>query len=83
MSNVISVRISEDDKERLEALAKVTGASRSNLVAEAVRGYLDVNEYQIEVIRSRVKLADKGEFANQERVKAAFAKWNVDADHLA
>lgn len=83
MSEVISIRIGAADKARLEAIAKATGASRSTLVAEAIRGYLDVNEYQTALIRSRVRLADKGEFASRERVKAVFAKWGVDADHLA
>lgn len=83
MSEVISIRINETDKARLEAIARATGASRSSLVAEAIRGYLDVNEYQTALILSRIKLADKGEFASQERVKAAFAKWGVDANHLA
>jgi RHH-type rel operon transcriptional repressor/antitoxin RelB len=83
MSEVISIRINETDKARLEAIARATGTSRSSLVAEAIRGYLDVNEYQTALILSRIKLADKGEFASQERVKAAFAKWGVDADHLA
>ena len=83
MTNVISIRINDTDKARLEAIAKTTGASKSNLVVEAIRGYLDVNEYQTSLIESRVKLADKGEFASLERVKAVFAKWGVDADHLA
>ena len=49
-------------------------------MAEAVRGYLDVNQYQITVIRERVALADQGAFASRERVKAAFARWGVDVD---
>lgn len=83
MSGVISVRINDADKERLEAIAIATGASRSSLVAEAIRGYLDVNEYQAKLIQHRLELADKGEFASRERVNAAFAKWGIDADHLA
>ncbi|MDP2432570.1 MAG: ribbon-helix-helix protein, CopG family [Pseudomonadota bacterium] len=79
-ADVVSVRLSESDKARLDELASQTGSSRSSLVAEAVRGYLDVNQYQIELIRERVALADQGEFANRERVKAAFARWGVDVD---
>ncbi|MDO9225577.1 MAG: ribbon-helix-helix protein, CopG family [Pseudomonadota bacterium] len=79
-ADVVSVRLSESDKARLDELASQTGSSRSALVAEAVRGYLDVNQYQIDLIRERITLADQGEFASRERVKAAFARWGVDID---
>lgn len=79
-ADVVSVRLSESDKARLDELASQTGSSRSSLVAEAVRGYLDVNQYQIDLIRERVALADQGAFASRERVKAAFARWDVDID---
>lgn len=79
-ADVVSVRLSESDKARLDELASQTGSSRSSLVAEAVRGYLDVNQYQIKLIRERVALADRGDFASRERVKAVFARWDVDVD---
>lgn len=79
-ADVVSVRLSEADKARLDELASQTGSSRSSLVAEAVRGYLDVNQYQINLIKERLVLADQGAFASQERVKAAFARWGVDVD---
>lgn len=79
-ADVVSVRLSESDKARLDELASQTGSSRSSLVAEAVRGYLDVNQYQIKLIRERVALADQGDFASRERVKAVFARWDVDVD---
>jgi predicted transcriptional regulator len=77
---VVSIRLDEADKAELDALAGKTGASRSALVAEAVRGYLELNRYQSELIESRLTLADRGEFASRERVKAAFARWGVDVD---
>ena len=79
-ADVVSVRLSEADKMRLDELASQTGSIRSALVVEAVRGYLDVNQYQIALIRERVALADQGVFASRERVKAAFARWGVDTD---
>jgi len=77
---VVSVRLDEADKARLDELAGATGSTRSALVAEAVRGYLDLNRYQTELIESRLVLADRGAFASRERVKAAFARWGVDVD---
>ena len=69
-AEVVSVRLSEADKTRLDKLARQTGSRRSSLVAEAVRGYLDVNQYQIDLIQERIALADQGWFATRERVKA-------------
>ena len=37
----------EGEKEKLEALAKATGRSRSDLAADALRAYLDVQEWQV------------------------------------
>ncbi len=79
-ADVVSVRLNEADKARLDEMAEQTGSSRSALVAEAVRGYLDVNQYQIALIRERLSLAEQGAFASRERVKAAFARWGVDTD---
>ncbi len=79
-ANVVSVRLSDSEKQRLDELAQSTGGSRSALVAEAVRGYLDMNQYQTELIEQRLSLADWGAFASRERVKAAFSRWGVDVD---
>lgn len=79
-ADVVSVRLSESDKSRLDDLVSQTGSSRSSLVAEAVRGYLDLNQYQTDLIRERLTLADQGAYASQARVKAAFARWGVDVD---
>ena len=79
-ANVVSLRLSDAEKARLDELARRTGGSRSALVAEAVRGYLDMNQYQMELIEQRLSLADRGAFASRERVKAAFVRWGVDTD---
>jgi Predicted transcriptional regulator len=77
---VVSVRVSEEDKEALEKLASVTGKSKSSLVAEAIHSYVEMNAWQVSVIRERLEAADRQEYASRERVKAIFAKWGADAD---
>jgi hypothetical protein len=42
-----TVRIDSAVKERLERLSTSTGCSRSFLAAEAISGYLDVNEWRV------------------------------------
>lgn len=77
---IVSVRVSEEDKEALEKLASVTGKSKSSLVAEAIHSYVELNAWQMSVVRQRLEAADRHEYASRERVRAVFAKWGVDAD---
>ncbi|MGD9788730.1 MAG: CopG family ribbon-helix-helix protein [Sulfuricellaceae bacterium] len=77
---IVSVRVSEEDREALEKLASVTGKSKSSLVAEAIRSYVELNAWQMSVVRQRLEVADRQEYASRERVRAVFAKWGVDAD---
>src|SRR3954469_19924099 len=46
-STTFTLRVETEMKKRLEKLAKSTGRSRSFLAAEALREYLDVNEWQV------------------------------------
>ena len=52
-STTFSVRVESGIKKRLEKLAKSTGRSRSFLAAEALNGYLDVNEWQSPALSRR------------------------------
>ena len=47
MSVTINVRLEESVKDRLEQLADATHRSRSLPAAEAIRDYVEVNEWQI------------------------------------
>ena len=79
-STVLSVRINEADEASLRQLAEITGSSKSSLIAEAIHNYVEMNDWQIKVIRERLVIADRGEYASREQVKAMFAKWGVNAD---
>lgn len=78
-TTIMSVRISDRDRERLEKLSEITGESKSKLTAAAINAYCEINEWQIELIKERVKEARRGEFASREQIKATFAKFGVDA----
>jgi predicted transcriptional regulator len=56
-------------KKRLEKLAKKTGRSQSLIAAEAIRAYLDVNEWQIAGIKRAIEAMDRGDGIPHERVK--------------
>ncbi len=78
-SAVLSVRINIEDEQALQQLAQVTGASKSKLVAEAIHHYVEINDWQTKLIRERLEIADRGEYASRDQVKAMFAKWGVNA----
>ena len=74
-----TVRLDDDLKERLEGLAEATQRTKSFLATEAIREYLDLNEWQIQETRAALAEADAGDFASGDEIRAVTTKWNVDA----
>ena len=79
MSTTMTIRLDDEVKERLDRLAEATERSKSYLAAEAVRAYVEVNEWQIAEIRAALKEADAGDFADQKDVAKVVRKWKVNA----
>ena len=50
------------------------------LAAEAVREFIELNEWQIQEIKAAVKEADEGEFASPVEQAAVLNKWGANAD---
>ena len=50
-SAMVRVRLPKSVKNKLERLARSTKRSRSALAAEAIAGYVEVNEWQIAGIK--------------------------------
>ena len=75
MSDVMTIRIDTEIRQRLERLSKATARTKSFLAAEAIRFYLDVNEWQIQEIEAGLHEADTGDFASEREVEAIFSKW--------
>ncbi len=79
MSTTMTVRLEDDIKDRLDALAEATQRSKSFLAAEAIRSYVESNEWQIGEIKAALKEADAGDFASDKDVTALTKKWKVNA----
>jgi predicted transcriptional regulator len=75
----VTARIDEDTSNRLEQLAQATERSRSWLVSDAIRRYLEEESWQVAAIEEGVRQADAGNFADDEEVRAAFSRWGVNA----
>lgn len=79
MSTTMTIRLEPELKQRLEQLAEATHRSKSFLAAEALRDFIELNEWQIQEIKDAVKEADNGDFASDKDVKTTFTKWGVNA----
>ena len=79
MSTTLSVRVEPEVKARLDALADATQRSRSFLAAEAIREYVEINEWQLQEIQNVVAEADVGDFASDDELASLARKWRVDA----
>lgn len=76
----MTIRLEPELKARLDKLSAATRRSKSFLAAEAVREFIELNEWQIEEIKAAVKEADAGDFASDQEVRAVFNKWGVNGD---
>jgi len=79
-STTMTIRLDPKLKSRLDKLSTATRRSKSFLATEAVREFIESNEWQIEEINTAVKEADAGDFASDQEVEAVFNKWGVNGN---
>ncbi len=79
MSEVMTIRVDRRTKSRLEKLAKAMDRTKSYVAAEAIRAYVDLNEWQIGEIKAALNEAEAGDFASEEEVQAVTRKWRRGA----
>jgi RHH-type rel operon transcriptional repressor/antitoxin RelB len=80
VSTTMTIRLEPELKQRLEQLADATRRSKSFLAAEALRDFIELNEWQIQEIKEAIKEADSGNFASDKDVNKTFAKWGVSGN---
>ena len=74
MSEPVTLRLDAATRKRLDRLAKATERSRAALAAEAVRQFLELNEWQIGAIEEGVREADRGRFIDHAQLKKKWEK---------
>lgn len=79
-SSLLTLRVEEKLKRKLDRLSKAMSRSRSFVAAEAIREYVALNEWQIEETKQALAEADRGEFATDHEVERALRKWKRRAD---
>lgn len=74
-STILTLRLDQNLRNRLDKLAKSTKRSRSFLAAEAIRDHVALNDWQIEEIQKGIAEANRGEFASPAEVARLRKKW--------
>ncbi len=74
MNEPVTLRLDPDVRKRLDKLAKATDRSRAALAAEAVRQFVELNEWQIAAIQEGIRDAEKGRFIDHARLKSKWEK---------
>lgn len=68
----VSFRTDQKKVKQLDALAKRQRRDRTQLIDEAIENYLEIQQWQMEEIKTAVREADAGDFASDEEVRAVF-----------
>lgn len=61
---VLTLRIPEETRAKLDKLAQATHRSRSYLAEEAIVRYLELEAWQVGEIEQAIQEADRGDFAD-------------------
>lgn len=80
MSSVVSIRADSALLSQFTSLAEATGRTRSFLINQAMREFVEREFWQVAAIQKAVQEADAGDFATSEEVAAIDAKWSYRAD---
>lgn len=76
----MSVPLEQSLSNRLDRLARVTHGKPAEMAADAIKAYVELNEWQIRETESALAEADAGEFASDEESRVFRAKWGLSAD---
>jgi predicted transcriptional regulator len=78
-SKTMTLRLDAATLRRLDQLAEVTERSKAWLAAQAVKDYLDLNEWQTQAISAAVKRADArgARFIEHEKVGKWLDSWGT------
>ncbi len=72
---VLTVRVPEEIKTKLDKLAQATRRSKSFLAEEAIARYLDLESWQIGEIEQALEEADRGDFASASELANMLKKY--------
>jgi predicted transcriptional regulator len=69
-----SLIIEQKMQQQFHQLATETQRTESDIIHEALAGYLAADRHYVEILKQRIAAADRGEFASDLEVEAFFAE---------
>ncbi len=73
--NTITLDLEPEKRQALDQIASELHCDRTDLLKHAIDLYLQTHQWQVNHIQEGIRQADAGEFATDEQVAQAFAKW--------
>lgn len=73
-TSILTVRIDESVRQRLEKLASATDRSKSYVAAQAINDYLDLHEWQVAQIHAGIAEAEEGQLVSHEKIMQEWEK---------
>jgi predicted transcriptional regulator len=77
MSNTITIDLEDDARRALDRLAQQTNRSVDELVNQAVRNLLNLQEWQRRKIEAGTAAAERAEFATEEELDRIAGKYHT------
>jgi predicted transcriptional regulator len=78
-STMMTVRLKQEVKDKLDALARDTNRSKSYLASEAIESYINLNAWQVEHIKAALAEDETGEpGVPHEHVMDWMNSWGTD-----
>lgn len=74
-SETMTLRLDPQTRRRLEKLARATARSKAHLAQEAIRSYVELNEWQVQAIEQGIDAADEGRVVDDDVVTAWLESW--------
>lgn len=75
-----TVRIDDNVLDRVDGLATDLSRSRSWVINQAIKQFLDYEEWFVQEVKDGLKEVENGEIATPEEAAARFRKWGANAD---
>ncbi|MGB5594135.1 MAG: CopG family transcriptional regulator [Crocosphaera sp.] len=73
-SEIIAFTLDAEKRDAIDQIAQTLECDRSDVLNQAIDYYLDVQQWQIQEIKTAIAEANQGDFATDEEVKAVFER---------
>ena len=73
-----TVRIEDEMIGRIDGLAATLCRSRSWVIKQAIKKFLEYEEWFVQEVKDGLEEVERGEVATDEEVAERFAKWGVN-----